>query len=109
MIDFIINNLSILDLNLPSAADCSVLGTQFQSILDEVFGWIQLATPCLVLVLCSVDIAKGVIAQDDKATSAALSSAVKRVIIGVAIFFVPILLDFILMMAGFASGTCKIG
>lgn len=109
MMDFIINNLSILALNLPTAADCSVLGTEFQSILDEVFGWIQLATPCLVLVLCSVDIAKGVIAQDDNATRAALSSAIKRVAIGVAIFFVPILLNFILMMAGLASGTCSIG
>lgn len=56
-----------------------------------------------------MDIAKGVIAQDDKATRAALSSAVKRVIIGVAIFFTPLLLDFTLKMAGFASGTCSIG
>ena len=108
MID-LMNNIFIMAISFPSASDCSVLGADFTNILNKVFGWVQLATPCLVLLLCSADLAKGVIAQDDKAMQQVTPTIVKRVGIGVAIFFVPILLNFILMMAGFASGICKIG
>lgn len=112
MIDFIMNNISILASNwggLPSASDCSVLGKEFTEVLNDVFTWIQVATPCLVLVLCCTDILRAVIAQEEKDMKAALSRTVKRVMIGVAIFFVPMLLNFVLYMAGIASGTCKIG
>lgn len=109
MFDFIINSLNFLAASLPSTADCSLLGKDFQKILNEVFEWLQLATPCLVILLCSIDLAQAVIAQDEKSMQAALPKVVKRVGIGVAIFFLPILLDFILKMAGIASGICKIG
>ena len=109
MLDFIINSLNFLAFSLPSTSDCSLLGEEFQNILNEVFEWLQIATPCLVILLCSVDLAQAVIAQDEKSMQASLPKVVKRVGIGVAIFFLPILLDFILKMAGIASGICKIG
>lgn len=109
MLDFVINSVNMLAINFPSASDCSILGADFTQILNEVFMWIQIAVPCLVIVLCTVDLAKAVIAQDDKNMQAALSNTVKRVCIGVAIFFIPILLNFVLAVAGFASGICNIG
>lgn len=109
MIYSLINNILLMEIKFPSAADCSVLGSSFTELLMEVFSWIQIATPCLVILLCSVDLAKGVIAQDDKTMQQVLPTIVKRVGIGVAIFFVPILLNFIMMIAGFASGICHIG
>lgn len=105
MLDFLINNLN----NLLITGKCSVLGAEFHDILKEVFGWIQIAVPCLVLVLCSVDLASAVISQEEKNIQAALSKVVKRVMIGVAIFFVPTVIDFMLDLAGIASGVCKIG
>ena len=105
MMKFIINNLN----ELLITGSCSVLGTEFKSILNEVFGWIQIATPCLVILLCSVDFASAVISQEEKNMQAALSKVVKRVIIGVAIFFVPIIVDILLDLAGIATGTCGIG
>lgn len=105
MIDFLVNNLN----NLLITGDCSVLGTEFTKILKEVFTWIQIATPCLVLILCTVDMASAVIAQEEKNMQAALGRTVKRVMIGVAIFFVPLLLDMLLDLAGIATGTCGIG
>ena len=105
MMKFIINNLN----ELLITGSCSVLGTEFQSILNEVFGWIQIATPCLVILLCSVDFASAVISQEEKNMQAALSKVVKRVMIGVAIFFVPIIVDILLDLAGIATGTCGIG
>lgn len=112
MIDFILNNINMLassTFKLPTASDCSVLGTEFTEVLSDLFTWIQVITPCLVLVLCCTDILKAVIAQEEKDMKVALSRTVKRVMVGVAIFFLPMLLNFILYMAGIASGTCKIG
>lgn len=105
MLDFVINSVNMLEIETGS---CDILGTEFTAILKEIFMIIQIAVPCLVIVLCTVDLAKAVIAQDDKNMQAALSNTVKRVCIGVAIFFVPILLDFLLKLAGFAIGTCDI-
>ena len=105
MMKFIINNLN----ELLITGSCSVLGTEFKSILNEVFVWIQIATPCLVILLCSVDFASAVISQEEKNMQAALSKVVKRVMIGVAIFFVPIIVDILLDLAGIATGTCGIG
>ena len=51
MMKFIINNLN----ELLITGSCSVLGTEFKSILNEVFGWIQIATPCLVILLCQTN------------------------------------------------------
>lgn len=101
MRNFIINNINILD-------DCSILGTEFNNILQEIFTIIKIAVPILVIVLCSVDIARAVIAQDDKAVKEALSSSIKRIIIGVVVFFVPTLINVLLEFAGNISGTCGI-
>ncbi len=101
MRNFIINNINILD-------DCSILGTEFNNILQEIFTIIKIAVPILVIVLCSVDVARAVIAQDDKAVKEALSSSIKRIIIGVVVFFVPTIINVLLEFAGNISGTCGI-
>lgn len=108
MIDFIMNNVDIL-FSLPSAADCDILGTEFRNILNEVFSWIQIAVPCLVMVLCSVDVVRAAIAQDENEMNKAIPRIIKRVMIGVAIFFVPMVLNILLYSAGLMSGVCKIG
>lgn len=106
MIDFLVNNLN----NLLITGDCyGVLGKELTELLEELFNWIQIIVPCLVLVLCSVDCASAVIAQDEKAIKETLNKIVKRVIIGVAIFFVPILLDILLDFADIVTGVCGIG
>lgn len=108
MIDFVVNNVDIL-FSLPSAADCDILGTEFRNILNEVFNWIQIAVPCLVMVLCSVDVVRAAIAQDENEMNKAIPRIIKRVMIGVAIFFVPMVLNILLYSAGLMSGVCKIG
>ena len=87
----------------------SVLGKDLTAILKEIYQAIQIAVPILVILLCSVDIAKAVIAQDEKDMQAAQARALKRVIIGVAIFFIPIILDVLLDLADLTTGTCHIG
>lgn len=106
MMEFIISNINVLGV-LPE--ECWILGQAFYDELQFIFTAIQIAVPCLVVVLCSVDMAKAVIAQDDKAVKKAQSDAIKRLIIGAAIFFVPLLIDILLGFAGMITGTCNIG
>lgn len=105
MIDLFMSNFN----SLLITGECSILGTEFAKILKEVFMWIEIAVPCIVIALCSVDMVKAVASQDEKGMKQAQSNAVKRLIIGVAIFLVPIVLDVLLDIAGIASGTCHIG
>lgn len=102
MMDFIINNVNLL-------YDCTLLGQELTDILVEVFNWIMIAIPALTIVLCTVDISQAVIAQDDKAIKNAQSKCIKRILIGVAIFFVPMLLNILLKYGGNIIGTCGIG
>ena len=103
MINFIINNFNIL------AGDCSLLGAELTAILKNVFNWIMMAIPCLTVVLCSVDLSQAVISQDESSIKKAQSKCIKRIIIGAAIFFVPMLLNILLSYGGNIVGTCGIG
>lgn len=105
MISMLLDSMNIL----VASEDCIVLGKKFTEILNEVFNWVQLIVPTLVIVLCSVDCANAVISQDEKAISGTTNKIIKRVVIGVAIFFVPMLLNILLKLAGIATGTCGIG
>ena len=105
MISMLLDSMNIL----VASEDCIVLGKKFTEILNEVFNWIQLIVPTLVIVLCSVDCANAVISQDEKAISGTTNKIIKRVVIGVAVFFVPMLLNILLKLAGIATGTCGIG
>lgn len=111
MLDFVMNNLDIMSVvkYLVEDSSCSILPTDLQSLLEEVFMWIKIAVPCIVIILCSIDLAKAVISQNDKSMQSALSNCVKRVCIGVAIFFMPSLIDFLLDIGGLISGVCHIG
>lgn len=105
----IINNLNVLGI-FTDITDCgSVLGADLTEVLKDIYKAIQIAVPVLVILLCSVDIAKAVVAQEDKDMQAAISKSIKRVIIGLVIFFVPLVIDVLLDLVGLASGTCGIG
>lgn len=106
MMDFIVNNINILGF---LTGDCSVLGNELEEVLNDIFLWIQISVPCLVFVLCLVDMAKAVVAQDEKGMKEAQIHAIKRIIIGIVIFFVPIIINILLEIAGLATGTCVIG
>lgn len=101
--EFLIENINVLD-------NCGVFNPEMYSLLSDWYGYILIAVPALVLILCTVDIAKAVIAQDDKQVKDAQSKAIKRVIIGVVIFFIPIILNLLLgWVTGVPLGdTCNI-
>ncbi len=107
MMDFIMNNMDSLIAILPQ--DCNLLGKGVQEILSEIYRLVEIATPILTILLITVDMVKAVIAQDDNEMKKSQERSVKRLIIGLAIFLIPTVLDAILKIAGLASGICKIG
>ena len=107
MLDFIINNMNSLISILPQ--DCNLLGKGVQGILTELYRLVEIATPILTILLITVDMVKAVIAQDDNEMKKSQERSIKRLIIGLAIFLVPTILDAILKLAGMASGICKVG
>ena len=112
MIDFFMNNINILEVfeKIYENQNCTtVLGVELQELLNDVFTWIQIAVPCIVFALCSVDMAQAVISQEEKSVKTAQSRCIKRLIIGFAIFFAPTLINILLLIAGAATGTCNIG
>ena len=106
MMDFIMNNVNVLGV---LHSDCWVIGQDFYDELQYIFNAIRLIVPCLVMVLCTVDMLRAVISQDEKGFQESLNRTIKRVSIGVAIFFIPLLLDIILGFTGVIAGTCSIG
>lgn len=102
------SNLNILGI-FTNITDCeSILGAELTDVLKDIYRFIQIAVPILVTALSTLDIVRAVIAQEDKDMEAAKSKAIKRVIIGLAFFFVPIILDVLLDFAGISSGTCHL-
>ena len=109
MTNFIIKYTNIL-WGFPTKGDCSIIkSAALYNVLVQIYNAILIVVPILVVTLCTIDIARAVIAQDDKDMKAAGAKAIKRVIIGVAMMFLPLIVDTILKLAGVGSGVCELG
>lgn len=101
------------DWDLDVEATCEgVLGKDLIDFINKIFRWICIIAPILVIVLGSVDFA-GAILQDDKdAIKKASTKFIKRLIIAIAIFFIPIFLNFLFDIYKTVTGKsivlCKI-
>ena len=112
--NFILSNIQIMaatiaDLFSGLEGCTEYIGTELYDILRDVYIIIRIAVPVLTTLLITVDFAKAVMAQEQNDMEKAKSNAIKRLIIGLAIFIVPDLLDIVLKLVGIASGTCGIG
>lgn len=78
-------------------------------LLQQVFNFIKVIGPLLVVVLSSVDFAKVIINSDDEAMTQASKKLMRRLILAAALFFIPTLVQAILDVFGFTSdATCGI-
>lgn len=89
MLDFLFNNVVML-------AKCDLFSPAEYKLISEVYHAFLLIVPALVVLLCTVDMARAVIAQDDGAIKKAQGDAIKRIIAGIIMFFIPVLLNLIL-------------
>ena len=105
MLDFIMTNFLVVIVQ----GDCSLLGAKLTKILIDVFYWIQIVVPILVVALGTADLASAVIAQDQSKMQKATSNVIKRVLVGVAIFFTPTIVGLLLDAASIGVGLCGVG
>lgn len=92
-----------------ASADCNgIFGGKFGEFLKMILNLIKFAVPILIIGLSIIDFIKAIAAQDDKDLKNAANKLTKRMIIGVIIFLLPTLIEFILKLADINSGTCGI-
>lgn len=80
-------------------------------LVNEILQYPKYIVPILVIGLGTVDLAKAVISGKEDGMKKAQSTFIKRVLIGVVIFLVPVLLDLIMYFIDLVLGnptTCGI-
>ncbi len=78
--------------------------------LDFAFNILKYFAIIILFVFTLIDFIKATISSDDQALKKALQQSIKRVIICLIIFFLPILIEFILELLGIIDDpTCGIG
>ncbi|MBE6153572.1 MAG: hypothetical protein E7166_05050 [Firmicutes bacterium] len=91
----------------------SLKNTETYKIVRNVFTWIQIAAPIMLVIFGVVDFTKAVAASDNDAIKKAQGAFVKRVIIAAIIILLPFIVDLLLSLLDGALGnnvsTCDIG
>ena len=89
--------------------DCgSVLSPNQAAFLQNVFIFIRVITPVLVLVLIMKDFVQAVASQKEEDMKKAQTTAIKRIIVGVVIMFVPTIVNLLLDLMARNQTTCGI-
>ena len=65
-----------------------------------VFFILKIVVPIILIVMGSIDLAKAVVASKDDEIKKAVGSLVKRAVLGVLIFFIPTILNFVVELIG---------
>lgn len=97
--------MALLPFNVLGAECESVLGSLYED-LRFVYKAIQISTPILVVILIMKDMIIAVTAGKADDMKKAQQNAIKRIIVGVIIFLVPYIVDYILYLIG--QNSCPI-
>lgn len=84
---------------------CSGQSLRAFQIIGYLIYVAKMVIPLLLVVLGSIDLAKGVIATNEKPNKDSLMAFVRRLIIAVVIFLIPTVLDFLLSFVDGANDT----
>lgn len=86
---------------------CTDLAPIIRLIKFGVLPVLYVGIGIVVLILVIIDIAKAVVAGDEKEVKAAQKAALRRVIYGVAIFFVVVLVNMVFNLLGSSGATAN--
>lgn len=88
-------------------ASCSdlLIGTDLQEDINDIMTIIRIAVPILLIVLVSYDVFMSVLSGSDDKVKKNRDRIIKRVIIAIAIFFVPTLLNLVFGLVNDIWGT----
>lgn len=108
------NNGSNINFGNPVEVSCDgIIGKELLEFFNKIFRWIQILAPIYVIIIGAVEFAGAVLQDDKDAMKKATSKFIKRLLIAVALFFIPLILGWLLGVfndiTGAASSTCGIG
>ncbi len=90
-----------------------IIGQDMLDFINKIFKWIRILAPIIVILLSSVEFAGALLQDDRDSLKKATNRFIKRLIIAVALFFVPLILEFILNVFNEITkakvSTCGIG
>ena len=79
-------------------------------MLDDVFSFIRILVPVVVVILTTIDYIGAILSSDDSKIKKANQKALKRFTIGIILFFLPYLLDLLFHLFGlYDLSRCGIG
>lgn len=91
------------DISIKNFNNCEeLIGPSLMEQLNGYMTIIKILIPILLIVFGMVDFGKAVLAQDEQKMKAAQSTFIKRLLIGVIIFFVPTIINLLLNIANYA-------
>lgn len=74
------------------------------AIIGNIILILKILIPIVIIVLGAVDFGKTIISNDDKAFNKSLVTLIKKVVVGVVIFFVPTLINAVFsIISGFSN------
>lgn len=95
-----INYINKIILGSDVTISCNgILGQDLVDFIDKLYGYIQIAAPILLIILGIVDFSQAVISNDQDALKKATNKFVRRAIVCVIIFFVPLVINILLNIA----------
>lgn len=91
--------INILDIDCNGLFGSKNDPDSLRNLIDEILAYPRIIVPALVIVLGMIDLAKAVIASKEDEMKKAQSTFVKRLIIGVAFFLIPVFVDIMMWLA----------
>lgn len=86
----------------------SIFGGKFGLQLKQILNIVKFFVPIIIIALAVADFIKALTAQSQDEVKKATNKLVKRLIIGILIFVLPTILEFVLKLAGIEFGVCAI-
>ena len=107
MLDLLMNGFQIL----AGGSDAGFCETTkgIWSLVGTIVFWIQIVIPVIIILLGTIDLGKAVFSGDEKKVKEAQSTFIKRLIYGVAVFFVVVAVRLVFQALGSdgSSATAK--
>lgn len=84
---------------------CNSWGTVLTD-LQNVFNFVKIVVPLLIIGLSTYDFIKAVTAKDDKGLKKAFQILLKRLVYAIILFFLPVLINLLLELVAVNSNVC---
>jgi len=109
---FKINSVYAIDVTMPGKSDLGCDGVfgdpadpnSIASLIKEILDIFRIVAPILVIVLGSIDLFMAMASASEDKMKKAQTNFMKRIIMGVCLFFVPAIINFVLDAASKAMG-----